>query len=163
MEGKSGAEQPLIFRAPGRLLSSVPDGVVGQKGHFAEFLPECLRWLGISKREDFVNVPDVFRGNEAMWSNFKTSQITGESIIQNIRNKVSIFLSLTIVSFLDVIFKWHCQLNQLTVPMTTYPRCKLYCYTQAALFLGLHYKSNKSFGTNFAIENNQLWKLIGAK
>ena len=39
-EGKSGAEQRLIFRAPGRLLSSVPDGVAGQKGHFAEFLPE---------------------------------------------------------------------------------------------------------------------------
>ena len=109
---KSGAEQRLIFRAPGRLLPSVPDGVASQKGHFAEFLPEWLRWLGISEREDFFNVPDIFRGNESTWSNFKTSQITGESIIQNVRNKVSIFLSLTIVSFLDVTFKWHCQLDQ---------------------------------------------------
>ena len=39
-ERKSVAEQRLIFRAPGRLLSSVPDGVAVQKGHFAEFLPE---------------------------------------------------------------------------------------------------------------------------
>ena len=96
---------------PDGLLSSVPDGVAGQKGHFVEILPEWLRWLSINKREDFVNVPDVFRGNEATWSNFKTSRITGESIIQNVRNKVSIFLSLAIVNFLDVIFKWHCQLN----------------------------------------------------
>ena len=88
-EGKSGAEQRLIFRAPGRLLSSVPDGVASQKGHFAEFLPEWLRWLGINKREDFVNVPEfsgVMRPRDPI-------QITGESIIQNIRNKVSIFLS----------------------------------------------------------------------
>ena len=68
-EGKSGAEPRLIFRAPGRLLSSVSDGVAGQKGHFAEFLPEWLRWLGSNKREDFANVPDVFRGNEATGSN----------------------------------------------------------------------------------------------
>ena len=40
METKSGTEQRLIFRAPDCLLSSVPDGVVSQKGHIAEFLPE---------------------------------------------------------------------------------------------------------------------------
>ena len=112
MEGKSGVERRLIFRGPGRLLSSVPDGVAGQKGHFTEFLSEWLRWLSINKREDLDNVSDVFSGNKVTWCNFKTSQITGVSIIQNIRNKVAIFLSFTIVSFLDVIFKWHCQLNQ---------------------------------------------------
>ena len=54
MEGKLGAEQRLIFRAR---------GVASQNGHFAELLPELLRWLGINKREDFVYIPDVFRGN----------------------------------------------------------------------------------------------------
>ena len=88
---------------------SPPPRQAGQKCRFAEILSEWLRW--IDKREDFINVPDVFGGNEATWSNFKTSRITGESIIQNIRNKVSIFLSLAIVNFLDVIFNWHCQLN----------------------------------------------------
>ena len=38
--GKSGAEQQLIFRAPGRLLSTVSDGITSQKGHLAEFLNE---------------------------------------------------------------------------------------------------------------------------
>ena len=111
MEGKSGAEQRSIIRAPGRLLSSVSDSVAGQKGHFVEFLLEWLRWLGINKREYFVNVPGVFRGNEATSFNFKTSQSTGESIYPKY-HIISIFLSLTIMSFLDVIFKWHCQLNQ---------------------------------------------------
>ena len=117
MEGKSGAEQRLIFRAPGRLLSSVPDGVTGQKGHFAKFFPEWVSGLGINKREDFFNVADVFRGNEVTWSNFKTNLdhrgIQYPKKKKKNRNKVSIFLSLyTIVRFLGVIFKWHCQLNK---------------------------------------------------
>ena len=40
MKRKVGAEQGLIFWAPGRFLSSVPNGVANQEGHFVEFCPE---------------------------------------------------------------------------------------------------------------------------
>ena len=111
-EGKSGAEQRPTSRAPGRPPPSVPYGAAGQKGYFAEPLPEWPRWPGINKRKDSVNAPDAPRGNEATWSNPKTSQTTGESTIQNIRNKVSTFLSPTTVSPPDAILKRHHQLNQ---------------------------------------------------
>ena len=45
-----------------------PGREVSQKSHLAEFLNKWLRWFGIDKREDIFNVPDVFRGNESIWS-----------------------------------------------------------------------------------------------
>ena len=121
MERKLGTEQRLIFRAPGWLLPSIPDGVASQKCYFAEFLPEWLRCLDIDKREDF-SMFLMFSGIMSPCDPIPKQVGSQENPLSKISDtRSSIFLSFLMVSFLDVVFKWHCQLNQVN-------KYCLFCY-----------------------------------
>ena len=64
MERKSGTEQRLIFRTPGRPMSSVPDVEVSQKDHFAESFLNDLDSLVLTK-EKILSMFLMFLGG--MW------------------------------------------------------------------------------------------------
>ena len=61
---RSGTDEGLVFGAPSRLLSSIPDRVAGQESQFAEFPQKCLPRLSTDEREYLGNVSDIFRCNE---------------------------------------------------------------------------------------------------
>ena len=56
---RSRTDEGLVFGAPSRLLSSIPDRVAGQESQFAEFPQKCLPSLSTDEREYLGNVSDI--------------------------------------------------------------------------------------------------------
>ena len=103
----------LIFGAPSRLLSSIPDRVAGQESQFAELPQKCLPRLSTDEREHLGNVSNILRCNEPSRPNLKTCQVAYEPIIGNIGNKVNVLLVFSVVGFVDVCFKGYFKFDKM--------------------------------------------------
>ncbi len=58
---RSYSKEGLIFRAPSRLLSSIPDCVTGQESQFADFPHERLPHFCAKEGEYLVDVSDKWQ------------------------------------------------------------------------------------------------------